>query len=126
MALEGLKTFFSNHFETTYSADSQSATHYYSNDYRSTKEGIIAAGKELGYKMTNIDDRYKEMLLISHTGGELIFTLTSISYYETAVDMKVTTHHIIPAGRAKKKAIRIYEELNRLLTLKREGGEWNE
>ena len=119
----GIKTFFSNNFETTETNEAEYTTHYYANDYNTTKNAVIAVGKQFGLKMTNVDDRYKEILLVSRTNGELIVTLNTISSMEHSVDIKVTTHYVIAAGRAKKKAKQFYEELNRQLYLKRKGGE---
>lgn len=122
----GIKAFFSNSFETTDTNEVDYTTHFYANDYNTSKNAVISVGKQLGYKMTNVDDRYKEILLVSRTHGELIVTLNTLSSYEHSVDIKVTTHYVIAAGRAKKKAATFYEGLNRQLYLKRKGGEYGE
>lgn len=118
----GLADFFSNNFETNDFLEKEYATHYYRCDYNSIKNGISTIAKKLKYDITNIDDQYKEMLLVTRTKGELIITITSVSYYEQSVDIKSTTHHIIPFGRAKKRVKEFYEELNRVVELKRIGG----
>lgn len=122
----GLKNFFSNEFETNYGDDRDVTSHYYGNDYNKTKEAVIQAGKRLGYDATNIDDKYKEIFLASKTKGEIIVTIRTFSYYENSVDFKVITHYIIPRGRAKKFAELMYQDLDRLLVLKRKGdyNEW--
>lgn len=120
----GIKTFFSNSFETLDTNEAEFTTHYYANDYNTSKNAVVSVGKQLGYKMTNVDDRYQEILLVSRTHGELIVTLNTLSSYEHSVDIKVTTHYIIACGRAKKKASQFYNALNRQLTLKRKGGEY--
>lgn len=121
-----IKSFFSNSFETLDTDEANYTTHFYANDYNTTKNYIISVGKQLGYTMTNVDDKYKEILLVSRTRGELIVTVQTYSSYEHSVDIKVTTHYIFPAGRAKKKAAAFYEALNHKLTLKRKGSERNE
>lgn len=122
---ESIKQFFSNHFETDDHGKNEYATHYYGNDYNTTKNAIVSVGRNMKFKMTNVDDHYRELLLVA-IKGELIFTLTNVSYYETAVDIKATTHHIVSANRTKKLVKQFYEELNRQLTLKRTGGTYNE
>lgn len=122
---EKIKQFFSNHFETNESEKKEYATHYYGNDYNTTKNAIVSVGRNMKFKMTSVDDHYRELLLVA-IKGELIFTLTSISYYETAVDIKATTHHIISANRTKKLVKQFYEDLNRQLTLKRTDGKYDE
>ena len=82
--------------------------------------------KKLKYDITNIDDQYKEMLLVTRTKGELIITISSISYYEQSVDIKSTTHHILACGRAKKRVKEFYEALNKVCELKKIGGGVNE
>ncbi len=126
MAFEGLKEFFSNSFETNDNLSKEYATHYYRNDYNKIKDAISAVAKQLGYTITNIDDQYKELLLVTRTKGELIITVYSLSYYDNSVDIKSTTHHLIACGRAKKRVKEFYEALNKMLELKRIGGENNE
>ena len=77
-------------------------------NYNSIKNGISTIAKRLKYDITNIDDQYKEMLLVTRTKGELIITISSVSYYEQSVDIKSTTHHVIAFGRAKKRVKEIY------------------
>lgn len=122
MAFEGIKKFFSNNFETNTSLDSDSTTHYYASDYNHTKDAVIAVAKKMGYDVMNIDDKYKEILFASRRHGEVIVTIATMSFYENAVDMKVSTHYFIARGRAEKIAIKMYNEINRLITLKRKGG----
>lgn len=125
MAFSKLKQFFSNNFETNLE-EGEYGTHYYANDYNTSRNAVIDAGKKLGYNVTNVDDTYKEVLIVSRTKGELIVSLTSLSYFETAVDIKVTTHYMIAAGRCKKKVLEFYEVLDHFLTLKRKGGKFGE
>ncbi len=122
MAFEGIKRFFTKTFETCTSMDSNSTTHYYANDYNNVKEAVIVASKKLGYEVLNIDDKYKEILLAYKTKVEIIVTITTISYYENAVDMKINTKYFIPMGRTIKVADNVYNELNHLISLKRRGG----
>lgn len=126
MAFEKTKALFSNSFETNMISDPDYATHYYGNDYNTSKNAVIDAAKTLGYKVTNVDDQYKEILAVSRTHGEIIISLFTVSYYETAIDLKVTTHYVASFGRTKKKALAFYETLDRFLTLKRKGGTQNE
>lgn len=126
MAFEKIKGFFSNNFESNMIEGLDYATHYYGNDYNTSKDAVIRVAKSLGYKVTNVDDQYKEILAVSRTHGEIIITLFVQSYYETAIDLKVTTHYVISAGRTKKKAVAFYDLLDRALTLKRKGGNQNE
>lgn len=122
----GLGDFFSNSFETNDFLDKDYATHYYRCDYNCIKNGISTVAKKLKYDITNIDDQYKEMLLVTRTKGELIITISSISYYEQSVDIKSTTHHILACGRAKKRVKEFYEALNKVCELKKIGGGVNE
>ena len=122
----GLGDFFSNSFETNDFLDKEYATHYYRCDYNSIKNGISTVAKKLKYDITNIDDQYKEMLLVTRTRGELIITISTISYYEQSVDIKSTTHHLIACGRAKKRVKEFYEALNKVCELKKIGGGVNE
>lgn len=118
----GLKDFFSNSFETNDFEDKDYATHYYISDYNKIKDCISMTAKKLKYDITNVDDQYKELLLVTRTKGELIITVSTLSYYEQGVDIKSTTHHILSCGRAKKRVKEFYEELNKVCTLKRIGG----
>ena len=126
MAFEGIKNFFSNSFETSDNLDKEYATHYYRNDYSTIKDAIKSVAHKMGYDVTNVDDQYKELLLASRTKGEMIITITSLSYYENAIDIKATTHYVIACGRAKKRVKEFYETINKTLNLKRIGGGINE
>lgn len=125
METNKIKQFFSNNFETNLE-DGDYGTHFFANDYNTSRNAVIDAGKKLGYTVSNVDDTYKEVLLVSKTKGELIVSLTSISYYETAIDIKVTTHYIIAGNRCKKKVVDFFEILDRFLNLKRKGGSISE
>ena len=72
MAFEKTKALFSNNFETNMISDPDYATHYYGNDYNTSKNAVIDAAKTLGYKVTNVDDQYKEILAVPRTHGEII------------------------------------------------------
>ncbi len=125
MGTNKIKQFFSNNFETNLE-EGDYGTHFFANDYNTSRNAVIDAGKKLGYTVSNVDDKFKEVLLVSKTKGELIVSLTSISYYETAIDIKVTTHYIIAGNRCKKKVLDFFEILDRFLNLKRKGGSISE
>lgn len=122
MSLKSIKQFFSNSFDTQQSIDYESTTHYYSTDYNHTLEAIYVVAKKFNYKVKNVDEKYKEVLLMDKNGNEIIVTITTISYYENAVDMKINTHYFLSLGRPQNIVKKFYDELNRLITLKRIGG----
>ncbi|MGM9899385.1 MAG: hypothetical protein ACI32E_02245 [Bacilli bacterium] len=122
MSLKSIKQFFSNSFDTQQSIDHESTTHYYSTDYNHTLEAISVVAKKFNYKVKNVDEKYKEVLLMDKNGNEIIVTITTISYYENAVDMKINTHYFLSLGRPQNIVKKFYDELNRLITLKRIGG----
>ena len=116
-----LKKVFSNSFETaSVGTDEVLLTHIYANDYDHTKDAVLSVLKQLDYMVEDINDEYKE-ILASKSNVELIITLFNNTYYETSVDMKVTTTYAIPFGRGYKAIKAVYDALPRLLTLKNVG-----
>lgn len=118
----GLKNIFSNSFETQdRGIDNVLITHYYDNDYEKAKQAVIDTAVLFGFRVQNVDDNYKEMLII-YPKGEIIVTLFNQSYYVTGIDFKVTTSYILAFGRGRKVIENFYNELGTKLNLKRIGG----
>ena len=73
----GLKSVFSNSFETTEFGSNQSLmTHYYQANYEKVKNTIIDISKAMRFKVANINDDFHEMLIIMPR-GELIVTVVA-------------------------------------------------
>ncbi|MBR6515506.1 MAG: hypothetical protein IKT40_01485 [Bacilli bacterium] len=118
----GLKSIFSNSFETTEFGSNQSLmTHYYQANYEKVKNTIIDISKAMRFKVANINDDFHEMLIIMPR-GELIVTLFNSSPNVTSVDFKITTMYIIPLNRGANVISKYYESLNSQLPLKKIGG----
>lgn len=117
----GIGSFFSNSFETS---DTTSnillKTHYYNNNYENVKDAInhIAISNKL--QVINTDNTYREILLESKK-FEMIITCSKISYSETGIDIKITTHYLIGANRGIKFIDGFYQQLNKNLRFKRLG-----
>ena len=71
----GIKTFFSNSFETLDTNEAEFTTHYYANDYNTSKNAVVSVGKQLGYKMTNVSK-----LLLKKVLMPILFRLLYFSY----------------------------------------------
>jgi len=113
----GFKNFFSNEFDTMLTDDFYLKTHIYGNEYTKVKEEVISIIKAKGFKLTSVDDKFREILLESRK-CDIICTINQISYYENKVDFKIVTRYLFPCGRAKKLVVALYEELNHRLILK--------
>ena len=118
----GLKSIFSNSFETTEFGSNQSLmTHYYQANYEKVKNTIIDITKAMRFKVSNINDDFHEMLILMPR-GELIVTLFNQTPSVTSVDFKITTNYIIPFNRGAKVIGTYYQSLNKQLPLKKIGG----
>ena len=116
-----LKKVFSNSFETSaVGTDEVLLSHLYANDYDQTKEAVLSVLKNQGFVVEDINDDYKE-ILASKSNVEVIITLFNNTYYETSVDIKVTTSYLIPFGRGYKIIKAIYDALPRFVTIKNIG-----
>ncbi len=118
----GLKSIFSNSFETIdHGSDQNLLTHYYQADYEKVKNTIIDITKAMRFKVSNINDDFHEMLILMPR-GELIITLFNQTPSVTSVDFKITTNYIIPFNRGAKVIGGYYQSLNKQLPLKKIGG----
>lgn len=118
----GLKSIFSNSFETVdHGSDQDLLTHYYQADYEKVKNTIIDITKAMRFRVNNINDDFHEMLILMPR-GELIVTLFNQSPSVTSVDFKITTNYIIPFNRGAKVISTYYQSLNKQLPLKKIGG----
>ena len=118
----GLKSIFSNSFETVeHGTDQNLLTHYYQADYEKVKNTIIDISKAMRFKVNNINDDFQEMLIIMPR-GELIVTLFNQTPSVTSVDFKVSTMYVLPFNRGAKVIAEYYNSLNKQLTLKKIGG----
>jgi hypothetical protein len=116
------KYLFSNMAETSDDADDKLImTHYYDNNYESTKNALLEVAKSARHRVMDINDEYKEFL-ISYPKGELIVTLYSKTYNITSVDFKVSTNYLFSFGRGVKMIDNYYDALNKKLSLKKIGG----
>lgn len=114
----GLTDFFKNSFETTdQTSDDRLKTRLYDNTYLEVRNAIISLSNSLKLKVSHVDDTFQE-LLIQGNKYELIITCFSNSYYETSVDIKITTKYLLPAGRGIKHLNDFYNQLNRKLRYK--------
>lgn len=114
----GLSNFFSNSFETTdQTSDDRLKTRIYDNTYLEVRNAIISLSKNLNLDVEHVDDTFQE-LLVQGKKYELIITCFSNSYYETTVDVKITTKYLISAGRGINDIDNFYKELNRKLRYK--------
>ena len=118
----GLKSIFSNSFETVdHGSDQDLLTHYYQADYEKVKNTIIDITKAMRFKVSNINDDFHEMLILMPR-GELIVTLFNQTPSVTSVDFKITTNYIIRFNRGAKVIGTYYQSLNKQLQLKKIGG----
>ena len=118
----GLKSIFSNSFETVdHGSDQDLLTHYYQADYEKVKNTIIDITKAMRFRVNNINDDFHEMLILMPR-GELIVTLFNQTPSVTSVDFKITTNYIIPFNRGAKVISTYYQSLNKQLPLKKIGG----
>lgn len=110
-----LSDFFSNSFETTDQiSDDRLKTRIYDNTYLEVRNAVISVCKQMNLTVTHVDDNFQE-LLINGKKYELIITCISNSYYETTVDIKITTKYLISCGRGIKHIDEFYSEINRKL-----------
>jgi len=107
---------FAKHYETKDSAqDPELVTRYYRNNYRVTKEAVLAKAKNLGFQLRHEDDERKEHLLVSNS-GEIIISMVNVTPIETAVDFTINTTGALSFGQGKKIITALYNELNKELT----------
>ena len=116
-----LKDAFSNSMETDdfHHLDAL-RNHYYQNNYDDVRGAIVKMCEELNYKIMNIDDNFKE-ILVEYNHGEIIFT--SILYgYTIQLSMKINSNYFIPFKRPIRDIKNIYAYLDKKLNLKKVGG----
>ena len=117
-----LKDFFSNDFATSdYDKNERLLTHYYSNDYKTTKNAVLDVAKKMGYDIVDVNEQYKE-ILISNMSSEITVNIIEISYYEQAVDLHIITHYLLSRARGIVEIEEFYQELDRSLYILRKGG----
>ncbi len=117
-----IKEFFSNDCATNdYASNEKLLTRYYRNDYNTTKAGLIDAARTMGFNTQNVNDQFKEILFTSKN-ADMIVSIMTVNYYQMAVDLKITTHYFIAAGRAVKLADEYYNICNRYLNCVQKGG----
>ncbi len=117
-----IKDFFSNDFTTSdYDKNERLLTHYYRNDYKTTKNAVLDVAKKMGYDVIDINEQYKE-ILISNMTSEITVSVIEISYYEQAVDLHIITHYLLSRGRGITEIEDFYKELDRNLYILRKGG----
>ncbi len=117
-----IKDFFSNDFATSdYDKNERLLTHYYRNDFKTTKNAIIDVAKKMGYDVIDVNEQYKEILL-SDMNSEITVSIIEVSYYEQAVDLHIVTHFLISMGRGINFIEDFYKELDRNLYILRKGG----
>lgn len=117
-----IKDFFSNDFVTSdYDKNERLLTHYYRNDFKTTKNAVIDVAKKLGYEVVDVNEQYKE-ILISNMTSEITISIIEISYYEQAVDLHIVTHYLLSMGRGLAHIDEYYNELDRNLYILRKGG----
>ena len=114
----GVKDLFNNNYETSENnQDVLLQTHYYRNRgddvIEVVKEMIKDEGGEIKAEIPNFLEIYYENVNYSAT-----VTIVSVRPTETAVDFKVTTYKLIPAGKGKKIIARLYEYLDKKLGFK--------
>ena len=121
-----LSEFFLNNFETSDNAlDQRLKPNYYNNDYHTTQHLITSCLNQVGFKMINVDNYYHEMLF-EYKRIRVIVILNEMSLYDIRVDMKINAKYVLPLKRPIKIIAKLYEILDRKLTLKYLGGERNE
>lgn len=117
-----IKDFFSNDFATSdYDKNERLLTHYYRNDYKTTKNAVLEVAKKLYYDVMDINEQYKE-ILISNMTSEITVNIIEISYYEQAVDLHIITHYLLSRGRGITEIEDFYKELDKHLYILRKGG----
>ena len=118
----GLAEYFLNDFETSPVAkDQRLLSHTYSNDYNTVQNAASDAFKQVGIKLINVDNNYHEMLF-EYKKSMIILTLIELSLYEVRVDIKVNTKYLLAFKRPIKLIDKLYELLDKRLTLKHKGG----
>lgn len=119
-----IKDFFSNDFITSdYDKNERLLTHYYRNDFKTTKNAIINVAKKMGYEVVDVNEQYKE-ILISNMNSDITISIIEISYFEQSVDLHIITHYLISMGRGIKHIEEFYAELDKNLYILRKGGKW--
>ena len=92
-------------------------THYYRNNFKQ----IVNAFKEIveqdNMEIHDVNEQYGDVFLVGD-GYEVIASVIQLTPIETSVDFKVNWFATFGLNRPEKKAIHLYEELDKRLTFK--------
>lgn len=111
-----LRDFFSNDFHTLEDHYIQSLRTRY---YRATKDKVLETIQGLANKFGGVlkhIDKERGELYFESIKYTVTFCVVSTSYTETAVDINISTHAILPFGKGKREIEKLYELLDKELT----------
>lgn len=112
------KTFFSPMCETReLHVDPELRTRYYRNKYKDVVEALKEVAIIEKMEVREINDVHKEIYVLGN-GYDCIITVTQVTPIEAGVDLKVNYFSAMGFHRPKKKVLKIYEELKKILKFK--------
>lgn len=112
------RTFLSPSCETReLHADPDLRTRYYRNNFQQVVDAFKKLAEDNALEMRDVNQTHKEIYLIGN-GFDCIVTVSQLTPIEAGIDFKVNVFSAIGFNRPKKKVLRFYEDLKKLLNFK--------
>jgi len=114
----GIMSFFSTTCETReLHQDPELRTRYYRNNFKQCLEAMQRYADANALEVKNVNQEHGEIYLLG-PGYDLIMTITQTSPIESGVDMKINYFTVSGLGRPKRRAMEIYQFLEKQLNFK--------
>lgn len=113
-----VKSFFAASCETReLHVDPELRTRYYRNNFKQVIDGIRKLAELNKMIVKEVNEVHKEIYLIGN-GFDCIVTVSQMTPIEAGIDFKVNYFSAMGFNRPKKKAVKFYQDLKRILTFK--------
>ena len=89
-------------------------TRYYKNSFNQVKKAMEKICSEEDMQLQQVNERFGEMYICAF-GYEVFVTAIEMSPIETSVDFKINYFSTFGWNRPEKKAIHLFERLNKML-----------
>jgi len=110
--------FFANSVETREQHKNENLrTRYYKNNFEQVKNCLEKICKEEDMQLQQVNKKFGDIYICAYD-FEIFATVIEITPIETSVDLKINYFATFGFGKPEKKAIHIYERLNKMLIFK--------
>ena len=97
--------------------DPELRTRYYRNNFKQIIEALNTVANENNMEVKEVNEVHKEIYMIGN-GFDVIVTVSTITPIEAGIDLKINLFSVMGLGRPKKKALKIYQDLKKILAFK--------